>query len=98
MQSGTLLGRYCCIRSDVNSKVHLPCMCSGTKTIVQSCVLSVGCVKMNCDSKKDYGLMALSTSNLFRTQATLSGKQKRQLQEKLEFVQEVVKSKKVTCF
>ncbi|XP_061893307.1 uncharacterized protein si:ch211-11k18.4 [Entelurus aequoreus] len=30
----------------------------------------------------------------FRTQPTLSGKQKRQLQEKLEFVQEVAKSKK----
>ncbi|KAG8007097.1 hypothetical protein GBF38_023242 [Nibea albiflora] len=30
----------------------------------------------------------------FRTQATLSGKQKRQLQEKLEYVQEVVKTKK----
>lgn len=30
----------------------------------------------------------------FRTQPTLSGKQKRQLQEKLEYVQEVVKSKK----
>lgn len=36
--------------------------------------------------------------NLFRTQATLSGKQKRQLQEKLDYVHEVVKSKKVTCF
>ncbi|TKS91782.1 hypothetical protein D9C73_026019 [Collichthys lucidus] len=30
----------------------------------------------------------------FRTQPTLSGKQKRQLQEKLEYVQEVVKTKK----
>uniref|UniRef100_A0A8C4ILF0 Si:ch211-11k18.4 n=1 Tax=Dicentrarchus labrax TaxID=13489 RepID=A0A8C4ILF0_DICLA len=30
----------------------------------------------------------------FRTQSTLSGKQKRQLQEKLEYVQEVVKTKK----
>ncbi|XP_072225428.1 uncharacterized protein [Leuresthes tenuis] len=30
----------------------------------------------------------------FRTRSTLSGKQKRQLQEKLEYVQEVVKSKK----
>ncbi|XP_056871255.1 uncharacterized protein si:ch211-11k18.4 [Takifugu flavidus] len=30
----------------------------------------------------------------FRTQATLSGKQKRQLQEKLDYVHEVVKSKK----
>ncbi|TRY59866.1 hypothetical protein DNTS_035278 [Danionella cerebrum] len=30
----------------------------------------------------------------FRTKSTLSGKQKRQLQEKLEYVQEVVKSKK----
>lgn len=88
----------CCIRSDVNLKVNLPCMCTGTKTIFQSCVLSVGCVKINCDSQKDCGLMALSTLNLFRTQATLSGKQKRQLQTKLEFVQEVVKSKKVTCF
>lgn len=70
-------------------------MCSGTKTIAQSCVSSVGCVKINCDSQKDCGLMAISTLNLFRTQATLTGKQKRQLQEKLEFVQEVVKSKKV---
>lgn len=95
MQSGTLLGCYCCIRSDVNLKVNLPCMCNGTKTIVQSCVSSVGCVKINCDSQKDCGLMAISTLNLFRTQATLTGKQKRQLQEKLEFVQEVVKSKKV---
>ncbi len=32
---------------------------------------------------------------LYRTQPTLSGKQKRQLQEKLEYVQEVVKTKKV---
>lgn len=39
--------------------------------------------------------MAFSSLILFRTQATLSGKQKRQLQEKLEFVQEVVRSKKV---
>uniref|UniRef100_A0A665TWJ1 Uncharacterized LOC115047801 n=1 Tax=Echeneis naucrates TaxID=173247 RepID=A0A665TWJ1_ECHNA len=31
----------------------------------------------------------------FRTRPTLSGKQKRQLQEKLEYVQEVVKTKKV---
>lgn len=36
--------------------------------------------------------------NLFRTRATLSGKQKRQLQEKLDYVHEVVKSKKVKCF
>jgi len=33
----------------------------------------------------------------FRTKPTLSGKQKRQLQEKLEYVQEVVKTKKVKC-
>lgn len=33
----------------------------------------------------------------FRTKPTLSGKQKRQLQEKLEYVQEVVKTKKVGC-
>uniref|UniRef100_A0A7N8WKX8 Si:ch211-11k18.4 n=1 Tax=Mastacembelus armatus TaxID=205130 RepID=A0A7N8WKX8_9TELE len=35
-----------------------------------------------------------SPSILCRTQPTLSGKQKRQLQEKLEYVQEVVKTKK----
>lgn len=34
-------------------------------------------------------------SILCRTQPTLSGKQKRQLHEKLEYVQEVVKTKKV---
>lgn len=34
---------------------------------------------------------------LGRTRSTLSGKQKRQLQEKLEYIQEVVKAKKVVC-
>ncbi|XP_037647490.1 uncharacterized protein si:ch211-11k18.4 [Sebastes umbrosus] len=39
-------------------------------------------------------LLLLIARFSFRTQPTLSGKQKRQLQEKLEYVQEVVKSKK----
>uniref|UniRef100_A0A7N6AWR9 Dynamin N-terminal domain-containing protein n=1 Tax=Anabas testudineus TaxID=64144 RepID=A0A7N6AWR9_ANATE len=39
-------------------------------------------------------LLLLIARFSFRTQATLSSKQKRQLQEKLEYVQEVVKSKK----
>uniref|UniRef100_A0A8C8HZU4 G domain-containing protein n=1 Tax=Oncorhynchus tshawytscha TaxID=74940 RepID=A0A8C8HZU4_ONCTS len=33
----------------------------------------------------------------FRSRPTLSGRQKRQLQEKLDYVQEVVKTKKVVC-
>lgn len=40
---------------------------------------------------------SFSLHSTFRTKATLSGKQKRQLQEKLEYVQEVVKTKKVQC-
>ncbi|XP_034567981.1 uncharacterized protein si:ch211-11k18.4 [Notolabrus celidotus] len=39
-------------------------------------------------------LLLLIARFSFRTQSTLSGKQKRQLQEKLEYVQEVVKTKK----
>ncbi|XP_062295118.1 uncharacterized protein si:ch211-11k18.4 [Scomber scombrus] len=39
-------------------------------------------------------LMLIIARFSFRTRATLSGKQKRQLQEKLEYVQEVVKTKK----
>ncbi|XP_077361780.1 uncharacterized protein LOC144006648 [Festucalex cinctus] len=39
-------------------------------------------------------LLLISARFSFRTQPTLSGKQKRQLQEKLDFVQEVAKTKK----
>lgn len=42
-------------------------------------------------------LITLLPLILCRTQPTLSTKQKRQLQEKLEYVQEVVKTKKVVC-
>ncbi|KAK5856495.1 hypothetical protein PBY51_008084 [Eleginops maclovinus] len=39
-------------------------------------------------------LLLIFARYFFRTQPTMSGKQKRQLQEKLEYVQEVVKAKK----
>lgn len=46
------------------------------------------------DSKKK-GVSRSFPCHLCRTRPTMSGKQKRQLQEKLEYVQEVVKTKKV---
>ncbi|XP_063076708.1 uncharacterized protein si:ch211-11k18.4 [Engraulis encrasicolus] len=43
-------------------------------------------------------LLLLLARCFFRTQATLSGRQKRQFQEKLEYVQEVVKAKKKSLY
>uniref|UniRef100_A0AAR2KYV9 G domain-containing protein n=1 Tax=Pygocentrus nattereri TaxID=42514 RepID=A0AAR2KYV9_PYGNA len=49
---------------------------------------------LGADGTESMSVYVFFTLSLFCTKATLSGKQKRQLQEKLEYVQEVVKSKK----
>uniref|UniRef100_A0A8C1WQ15 Si:ch211-11k18.4 n=1 Tax=Cyprinus carpio TaxID=7962 RepID=A0A8C1WQ15_CYPCA len=58
---------------------------------------------IHCAEKTSFSILlnlscSFSLYSTFRTKPTLSGKQKRQLQQKLEYVQEVVKTKKKNLY
>uniref|UniRef100_A0A8C2HNV2 Si:ch211-11k18.4 n=1 Tax=Cyprinus carpio TaxID=7962 RepID=A0A8C2HNV2_CYPCA len=77
-----------------------------TLYVVSMYVYAFVCISdefIHCAEKTSFSILlnlscSFSLYSTFRTKPTLSGKQKRQLQQKLEYVQEVVKTKKKNLY